>query len=564
MALPPSLWLSNTPHHDARAAARASAEAAAQDAPSMVLGVVQATPAEEPDLPAGWVRVGIPHPSPTSSVTGRTDGGLTAVGAVVAVLLDQHGKPLQITSPISLPEGATPVPMGALGARVEEAMVSGGTTVLRLAHEPRTEDAAGRPAGTHAWVYSSPSLTGRVLSWWVWDGSAWVRQEIAPELIVPYVTTDMLTAGGATVAGRAVVGDLVGNTLVGGRIVGGEFELADASRLITVAADPQRWLSTEGSPMVSGSTVSVNFSQVSPQKVSILEYVSSPTGARSIADLSAHLRLRSSVTQDVLVMIDNGGGHAKQFVHLEAGADTPVTVKVGDCTRKLVNFSAYVRVFKPCRLEVLEYVETWREPDSGGAGLHIGRDSAGNARIEIRERTGGGRAVLDSSGVTYQVGDTLVGREDWRNLIAPPRAVVQWPANAGLNAASGKDGILTLNDASLIQESGGFTHAGGWLVVPVTGWYWIVASAGFKWPTTQSGWAAAVGLYRRSIGRVDWDRDPADTRALIPSVTTRPTAVGMAHLAAGEGLCLGHWQNTGSWRPNIGLSTLSAMLVDAD
>lgn len=564
MALPPSLWLSSTPHHDARAAARASAEAAAQDAPSMVLGVVEATPVEEPGLPAGWVRVGVPHPSPTSSVTGRTDGGLTAVGAVVAVLLDRCGRPLQITSPLSLPEGARPVPMGALGARVEEAMVSGGTKVLRLAHEPRAEDAAGRPAGTHAWVYSSPSLTGRVLSWWVWDGSAWVRQELAPELIVPYVTTDMLTAGGAMILGRAVVGDLLGNTIMGGRLVGGELELADAGRLATAVAVPRRWSSPSGAPTVSGSTVSIDIRQASAQQPGYLTYLSSPTGARPLAGLSARLRLRSSVTQDALVTIDDGGGRARQVVHLEAGVDTPVTVTVGDVTRTLTSASAQVQVLQPCRLEVLEYVETWREPDSGGAGLHIGRDSAGSARIEIRERTGGGRAVLDSSGVTYQVGDTLVGREDWRNLIAPPRAVIQWPANAGLNAASGKDGILTLNEASLIQESGGFTHAGGWLVVPVSGWYWIVASAGFKWPTTQSGWAAAVGLYRRSIGRVDWDRDPADTRALIPSVTTRPTAVGMAHLAAGEGVCLGFWQNTGSWRPNIGLSTLSVMLVDAD
>lgn len=564
MALPPSLWLSDTPHPDARAAARASAEAAAQAMPSMVLGVVQATPVEEPDLPAGWVRVGVPHPSPTSSVTGRTDGGLTAVGAVVAVLLDQHGKPLQITSPLSLPEGATPVPMGALGARVEEAMTSGGTTVLRLAREPSAEDAAGRPAGTHAWVYPSASLTGRVQSWWVWDGSTWVRQELAPELIVPYVTTDMLTAGGATILGRAVVGDLLGNTIMGGRLVGGEIELADAGRLATAVAVPRRWSSPSGSTTVSGSTVSIDIRQASTQQPGYLTYLSSPTGARQLVGLSARLRLRSSVTQDALVTVDDGRGRARQVVHLEAGVDTPVTVTVGDVTRTPTSASAQVQVLQPCRLEVLEYVETWREPDSGGAGLHIGRDSAGNARIEIREKAGGGRAVLDSSGVSYQVGDTFIGTQSWRALIAPPRAVIRWPANAGLDAASGKDGILTLGQADTTQLDGGFTHAGGWLVVPVSGWYQVHATAGFKWSSTQPSWAVSTGLYRRSIGRVDWDRDPADTRALIPSVTTRPTASGLAHLDAGEGVCLGFWQNTGSWRPNSGLSSLTCMLVDAD
>lgn len=116
----PSLFLDARRPSSAQAAVQASAQAASATAPSWVLGRVLATPAQEPDLPAGWVRVGIPHDNPVSEATGLTDGGLTALGAVVLVTLDPTGHVVSISSPITLPDGAQAVPTGALGSRLQE------------------------------------------------------------------------------------------------------------------------------------------------------------------------------------------------------------------------------------------------------------------------------------------------------------------------------------------------------------------------------------------------------------------------------------------------------------
>ena len=112
--IPPSLFLDALPTRTLAQAVQRSAETAAQGTPSWVLGVVVDTPLEDPDLPAGWVRVGIPHDAPTSEATGLTDGGVTAVGAVVMVTLDPTGRVVSISSPISLPEGASPTSTGAV------------------------------------------------------------------------------------------------------------------------------------------------------------------------------------------------------------------------------------------------------------------------------------------------------------------------------------------------------------------------------------------------------------------------------------------------------------------
>ncbi|MDU5874551.1 MAG: hypothetical protein E6Z28_05915 [Actinomyces urogenitalis] len=117
-----SLWLDTSPHRSTAAALAVSATRAAAGTPSWVLGVVRATDREEPGLPEGWVRVGIPHDAPTSEVTGLSDGGMTAVGAVVAVTLDATGRVVSISSPIVLPDGVEAVATGAMGRMLQEAM----------------------------------------------------------------------------------------------------------------------------------------------------------------------------------------------------------------------------------------------------------------------------------------------------------------------------------------------------------------------------------------------------------------------------------------------------------
>lgn len=132
------LWIDDLPEGGAtlRHGLAMSALAAAQGVGSSVLGRVTATPVEEPGLPSGWVRAEIPADSPTSEVTGRTDGGVYAVGAIVLVELDSTGRVVLIHAPLDLPEGADLVAMGAPGqwlldheARIDEAVAEAAKAV---------------------------------------------------------------------------------------------------------------------------------------------------------------------------------------------------------------------------------------------------------------------------------------------------------------------------------------------------------------------------------------------------------------------------------------------------
>lgn len=117
----PSLFLDSRRPGSLQQAAQVAAQSAAAEAPSWALARVLTTPEQEPDLPAGWVRVGIPHDNPVSEATGLTDGGITAVGAVVLVVFDSTGRVVSISSPIVMPEGSEPVATGALGRRLQQA-----------------------------------------------------------------------------------------------------------------------------------------------------------------------------------------------------------------------------------------------------------------------------------------------------------------------------------------------------------------------------------------------------------------------------------------------------------
>lgn len=149
------LWIDDLPESGStlRHGLAMSALAAAQGVGSSVLGTVVATPVEEPGLPEGWVRAEIPADSPTSEVTGRTDGGVYALGAVVMVQLDSTGRVVMIHAPLSLPDGAEPVGMGVAGkwllendAKVAEAAAEAAQAV----EEARAAVAEGEKAQARA------------------------------------------------------------------------------------------------------------------------------------------------------------------------------------------------------------------------------------------------------------------------------------------------------------------------------------------------------------------------------------------------------------------------------
>lgn len=859
-----SLWLDTSPHRSPEAALAVSATRAAAGAPSWVLGVVRATDREEPGLPAGWVRVGIPHDAPTSEVTGLSDGGLTAVGAVVAVTLDSMGRVVSISSPITIPEGVQPVATGAMGQMLQDAMTdaakafqeaeavagraqeafdkaeeaasgmeaarqsvadavarlrtlegsvgdlpgkvaaaekvaadaqaasdvaakaaaearaaatteaakaledakantkaqleewanevgpglqtiwenanaakttahaaaSDAATAMTRAQEatqaavdaktaadkatadllgvkatadaamgrattagglytvssanPTTTDGQGKPTGA-IWEVRSG---GTSLRRYVWGGSTWqqikagaafiadkaigraqigdaaigtaqvadasitdakignlsvsklvvtggaripvavinalmadsafISSLLAKRVVIAgdptnkvgavniedgavtaakvyaseelwakiaafgSVTTDMLTAGNATIAGTAVVGDLIGN-----RLSGGELSLLDSggdSLTETVPLDPAQsddgagWRGVDGATLslVDGSLVlnapssqgqfGADYKTLPGQGRFGATYKTPPgpalnQGADIEVTLDAAVVAGAGVTYSVLVSYETSDDGRGAVVSPPVRSGT-AKVPAPDGARILaliVSARASGGTARPA-LRVDSVRVSWRPLYT--SGLRIWRDSTGQARLDVS--TGDGQATLTSEGLTYTQAGTRIGHTSWRALVQPPSAFFTWAADAGGNAAANADGIWGVNLASQKVMYGGTVQSGMWCVVPTSGWYLIDLSASFRYKTTQEGWSVAVGLVRKSTGRIGWNTDPSTTLPLIAGVETKPSASGLVHLNAGEGVALGFWQNTGTWRPNSGTQRLSLHMLHED
>lgn len=830
-----SLWLDTSPHRSPEAALAVSATRAAAGTPSWVLGVVRATDREEPGLPAGWVRVGIPHDAPTSEVTGLSDGLMTYVGAVVAVTLDSMGRVVSISSPITIPEGVQPVATGAMGQMLQDAMTdaakafqeaeavagraqeafdkaeeaasgmeaarqSVADAVARLGtlegsvgdlpgkvaaaektaadaqaasdaaaakaaeavaaapeeaakaleaakayiqHQlddldqglgpifqsivgkadaaktaadkatadmlgvkatadaamgrattagglytvssvnPTTTDGQGKPTGA-IWEVRSGGVS---LRRYVWGGSTWQQIKAGAAFIadkaigraqigdaavgtaqvadasitdakignlsvsklvvtggarVPVavinalmadqafissllakrvviagdptnkvgavniedgavtaakiyaseelwakiaafgsVDTDMLTAGNATIAGTAVVGDLIGN-----RLSGGELSLLDSGGTTMSKTVPMtlsgstgsRWEPYEGATLslVDGSLVlnapssqgqvGADYKTLPGQGRFGATYKTPPgpalnQGADIEVTLDAAVAAGDDVTYSVLVSYETSDDERGAVVSPPVRSGT-AKVPAPDGARILaliVSARASGGTARPA-LRVDSVRVSWRPLRT--SGLRIWRDSTGQARLDVS--TGDGQATLTSEGLTYTQAGTRIGHTSWRALVQPPSAFFTWAADAGGNAASNTDGIWGIDIASKKVMHGGTFQSGMWCVVPTSGWYLIDLSASFRYKTTQEGWSVAVGLARKSTGRIDWNADPSTTLPLIAGVETKPSASGLIHLNAGEGVALGFWQNTGTWRPNSGTQRLSLHMLHED
>ena len=258
-----NLWLDKTPAREKASVSQNSGTG------SWVTGVVREV------LDGGLLRVGVPAGDPVSEAVVPSDGTVSAVGAVVRVMVDARGRGVHVGAPVSVPEGADLVPSGAVGrwvadgrAQVDAAMadLTEQTAVAAEAAQVAANTAevaqnlaesktsvtrgAGAPAAPGVGdVWLRENAAGNVETILSWDGTVWGPLRLAAgEIVVPgtvgavhiadgavtapkvvvseelwakiasfaKVTTEMLVAGDATIAGTAVVGDLVGNTLRGG------------------------------------------------------------------------------------------------------------------------------------------------------------------------------------------------------------------------------------------------------------------------------------------------------------------------------------------------------------
>ncbi len=260
-----NLWLDKTPAREKASVSQNSGTG------SWVTGVVREV------LDGGLLRVGVPADDPVSEAVVPSDGTVSAVGAVVRVMVDARGRGVHVGAPVSVPEGADLVPSGTVGrwvadgrAQVDAAMadLTEQTAVAAEAAQVAANTAevaqnlaesktsmtrgAGAPAAPGVGdVWLRENAAGNVEAILSWDGTVWGPLRLAAgEIVVPgtvgaahiadgavtapkvvaseelwakiasfaKVTTEMLVAGDATIAGTAVVGDLVGNTLRGGVI----------------------------------------------------------------------------------------------------------------------------------------------------------------------------------------------------------------------------------------------------------------------------------------------------------------------------------------------------------
>ena len=396
------------------------------------------------------------------------------------------------------------------------------------------------------------------------------------------VTTDMLTAGNATIAGTAVVGDLIGN-----RLSGGELSLLDSGGTTTSKTVPMTikrsttagWEPYEGASvsLVDGSLVlnappsqgqfGATYKTLPGQGQFGATYKTPPgpalnQGADIEVTLDAAVVAGADVTYSVLVSYETSDDGRGAVVSPPVRSGT-AKVPAPDGARILaliVSARASGGTARPA-LRVDSVRVSWRPLLT--SGLRIWRDSTGQARIDVT--TGDGQATLTSEGLTYTQAGTRLGQVTWSTLVQPPAAIIEWADGAGQDTPSGQNGLLPVNIAAKRRLWGGCTTSGVWLILPKAGWYQVEATCAFLWSSAQQDWSVAVGVRRSTMSDVDWVHgDPAMTLPLIPGVTTRPVATGLMHCAAGEGLCLAYWQNTGAWRPNAGPSRLSVRLINED
>lgn len=566
-----SLWLDNSPHRSQAQAVSSAAVSSSIAAPSWMLGIVRATSQDEAALPEGWVRVAVPHDNPTTEVTGMCDGGITAVGAVVQVKLDGTGRVMSISAPVSLPDGASPVPVGAMGKMLTEGLSSAKSDLEKsreqlakeLSDAEKRLNAADIPTDR---IKPGAHLIGGAL---LADGAVTASKVVVNNELwarianVARVTTDMLVAGEATIAGTAIVGDLMGN-----RLLGGELALLDSDansrRAITKTVN---WTPGEhGTTLTPQGDTGFVLTNTTATVIASATYsgtIGPEAGTPHTASVTVSASGAANVSSWRLSVSYRTADDEAATINVNGNAEGKATVTLPERSSVfLITVAAWRKKgAQETRFTVNEVKVEWNPLKE--SGLRIWRDKEGTARLDVN--TGGGRASLTSEGLTYYRGDEQLGSISWPTLVQPPAAVVTWPQNAGGDTAANQDGLLHMGIASDVTAWGGCAVDGWWLTVPTAGWYQIEVACGFMWRRAESNWSVAVGMRRRSKPAVQWvSGDPAMTLPLIPGVTTRPSASALVHCDANEGLCLAYWQNTGAWRPNSGPSRMSARLIQED
>lgn len=503
------------------------------------------------DAAAGLVEVSVDG-STEPPVVAASAPGLTFLGAKVKLPRDSSGRVTQVSAPTGqAPEGVEVVPVGETGVRIHqsaldlrraEADLEQAKTRMRALDEGLSE-ATQAVAANHAQVVARLAESSVALAAAQSRADAAASEAsaardaavaAAAKALGAQSTADQAAAKASTADGRYTVASK--NPTAGdatGKPEGAVWEVRSGSTsLRRFVLQGSSWVQVKvGADFVGENAIGATL--IEPGAITTPKLAAGAVDASKInaSSIAAGIARFLQVTTDQIV-----AGNVKIAGELLADV----------ISGKVITGSKLVM-------------------DGGGGQIQLAPGESGLPQIRIVV-PGGGLAILDINGLKYWSNGVLIGSQSWRALISPAMAVLTWDANYGMNAPIRTYWTLGPSGAKTKNLYGGMAISGDWLQVPIAGWYQIEAAAGFHWAETHAGWAVAMTVWRESdhrAGRTPRDlEDPTATLPLIQNVTTRPTAMGLMKLAAGEKIAPAFWQSTGSWRPNSGTSRFVVRLID--
>lgn len=442
-------------------------------------------------------------------------------------------------------------------------------------HNPLASEGAGKPVGALWDVVSG----GLIVRRFTWTGTAWQQVKIGADTIGKDAVTaeavyaskemwsklavfdeaviDKLVAQNATIPGSMIAETLVGKKIVGSDITVEEIISRETYQVPLNSVDG--WKSDKNIRLTAtGEGLLLEY--FIPPTDSIIPYWVSKVFPENTLNMFGRANIVAHVSKDpgaylILDYVDSKGNHGYvAFNGADSSIELPPDIRITSAT-----FGGQVKndVAPPVRLRSVSF--TFGRANDKKIRLY--RDGSGKPFIEMAGAASVAKLSPDELTVRTKSG-SVIGSQSWRTLVAPPVAYCRWAGNT-LPYSTLEGGGEKMMSLSLCQEKvllNGFAESGGWLIAPLTGWYQITAVTDWSYTSTKDGWAVSTGMRRKSLDRVNWDYDPADTRSFQANVNIRPTAVGLMKLTKGESFAPAFWQNTGTWCPT-GTSFISVQYV---
>lgn len=282
-----NVWLDVTP-----SPAKATAAQLVPAGGSWTTGIVREV------LDGGWLSVAIPADAPTSEAAGPSDGGVTAVGATVRVLLDAAGRIQTIETPTLIPAGATPVATGWESARLlsnpTQEEVAAEVEAVRVEVTEIAEGAQATADGKNTVWYQPTAPAGtehKVGDTWFdiddsnriyrWTGTAWVATSFGTTALADDAITAAKIADGAV--GTAELSSAVSTSISTAQ--------STAAAAQSAATSAQSTASAAQSAADAANAEALAAAGLANGKGKVIYQASAPTGANAA---TANLWIRTS------------------------------------------------------------------------------------------------------------------------------------------------------------------------------------------------------------------------------------------------------------------------------